>query len=224
MGCESHVTRAHCYIALRYFYYWWTRIVGKPTRLHSNERAICLKLFDKIIANMVFLPGCKWFMKWAKSWLLATSYSGFRPLGGVCPHGLGAHPSLRGKRDRFGHVLSQQTARFPDALAADYAAAALPLFGSRSDSDVSLADALFGKSVPANTLQPKTLASPGPVQMFCNDGTGLWGPWRLAFPAAGRPRLHGSFAETSPREGSIAGCPPSTGSSLSPGFRDHAFL
>ena len=112
-------------------------------------------LFRQDCRQSVFLPACKWFMEWAKSWLLATPYSGFRTLGGVCPHGIGAHPSLRGKRDRFGHLLSQQTARFPDALAADYATAALPLFSTRSDSEISLAEAILGKSVPSNTLQPK---------------------------------------------------------------------
>ena len=123
----------------------------------ATSEPFVLNFFDKIVANLIFLPGCKWLVPWAKSWLLATSYSGFRPLGGVCPHGKGAHPSLRGKRDRRGHFISQTTARFPDALADDFAVAALPLFDSRSTTEISFSEALLGKSVLANTLPPKSL-------------------------------------------------------------------
>ena len=108
----------------------------------ATSEPFVLIFFDKIVANMVFLPACKWFLEFANSWLLATSYAGFRTLGGACSHGIGAHPSLRGKRDRYGNFLSQSTSRFPDALAAEYAAAALPLFSSRSDSEVSFGNVL----------------------------------------------------------------------------------
>ena len=155
-----------------------------PGSIATSEPFV-LNFFDKIVANMIFLPGCKWLVPWAKSWLLASSFSGFRPLGGVCPHGKGAHPSLRGKRDRKGHFISRQTARFPDALALDYASAALPLFSDRADSEVSFAAALVGKPVSADTLPPKLLRSPGPVQMFCNDGTGLGGTGDWRFPPPG---------------------------------------
>ena len=139
----------------------------------------------------------------------------FSHFGRCVPHGFGAHPSLRGKRDRFGQFLSPKTAKFPEPLANDYAAAALPLFScSSSSEDLFLADAFLGKPSPPPPSQPTKNEQPRPRANVLQRRHGLGWDRRLAVSAPGRPRHDGATEETPPGDGGLPGCATPLGGSF----------
>ena len=92
-----------------------------------------------------------------------------------------------GKRDRSGQLLSRSTAEDPESLTRAYMKAAAPLF------EVCVVNALVVRLDQLNLGHPFSediastplLASPGPVQMFCCDGSGLNGTGDWSFPPPG---------------------------------------
>ena len=80
-------------------------------------------------ASCVLLPACLFGRDWARTWLLATSLSSLRVLGGVCAHGAAAHSNEGAFRS--------QAAEYPPQLAESFAAQVIPLFRACSGQDLS---------------------------------------------------------------------------------------
>lgn len=119
------------------------------------------QMFRALLLNMIQTPACRWGSDFAKRWAFASNCSGFKELGGTCPHAPGAHRSIRGTRDNGGFV-SRQTAACPQALA---------------EASAKIVQANLGKN-----RVPRAHADVPPQQPYC------WTPDLRAFPRPKRGR------------------------------------
>ena len=69
-----------------------------------------------------------------KSWSFFCNDPGIAALASVCPHPLGSHPSVSGKRASDGSFLTRTTAAYPETLAHSLARLALPWLTPASSS------------------------------------------------------------------------------------------
>jgi len=138
----SHELVCRCILCLELIFSAGGHIhIEQPTNSMAWLEPIMQHLIKFAATYLVYFPACAFDRDWQKSWLLACSYPGLKPLGRICQHPPDSHEAIAGVRFSDGTFKSRITAEYPPAMCDAISDVVSPLLSQHGPLQLSVLSA-----------------------------------------------------------------------------------